>query len=300
MRDPLWASKRRDFCVECPFRDVSARAMHGWLAAVNTDRGELQVNRTGSLWTTAFAGLFFTFIAPRGVEAGGNTPIYAAASDYREAVRDFERVVLRTPKIRSSVERLVDDLEDSTSDLKSAARDPARFDRLIGRFVTTDALHARVELTFFGDPLYPPEPQLEESWMAVYEAYGRLVYEIRYLQQLRSAKRGRPVAIVDHRFDQQPGAPWGPGVGAAIPGNPYTAPGLGPGTRGPAVSGSSIYGSSNYGPRIDGPRVSGPSVTRRGAQLQRSARTSPPTRRIITTPDELRSAILGALLQRQR
>ncbi|WP_231743989.1 hypothetical protein [Stieleria neptunia] len=253
------------------------------------------MNRTGSLWTTAIAGLFFIFLAPRGVEAGGNTPIYAAASDYREAVRDFERVVLRTPKIRSSVERLVDDLEDSTSDLKSAARDPARFDRLVGRFVTTDALHARVELTFFGDPLYPPEPQLEESWLAVYEAYGRLVYEIRYLQQLRSAKRGHPVAIVDHRFDPQPAATWGPGVGAATPGDRYTAPGLGLGTRGPTV-----YGPSVSGPSVYGPRVSGPSVTRGGAQLERSPRTSSPTRRIITTPDELRSAILGALLQRQR
>ncbi len=254
--------------------------MHGLVANRNTHQGELHVNRIVSLGTTAFAGLFFSFIAPRGVQGGGNTPIYAAASDYRDAVRDFERVVLRTPKIRSSVERLVDDLEDSTSELKSAARDPARFDRLIGRFVTTDALHARVELTFFGDPLYPPEPHLEESWMAVYEAYGRLVYEIRYLQQLRSAKRGRPVAIIDHRFDQQPRSLWGPAIGAPIPGDPYASRGLGFGDIGPTVS--------------------GPSLTPGGAQLERSTGTSPPTRRIITTPDELRSAILGALLQRQR
>ncbi len=254
--------------------------MHGVVVIKNTHRGELQVNRIVSNWTAAFAGLFFVFLAPRGVEAGGNTPIYAAASDYRDAVRDFERVVLRTPKIRSSVERLVDDLEDSTSDLKSAARDPARFDRLIGRFVTTDALHARVELTFFGDPLYPPEPHLEESWLAVYEAYGRLVYEIRYLQQLRSAKRGRPVAIIDHRFDQQPRSVWGPAIGAPVSADPYATRPRGVGDIGPTVR--------------------GPSAIPGGAQLQRSARTSPPTRRIITTPDELRSAIFGALLQRQR
>ncbi|QEG02798.1 hypothetical protein Mal15_69190 [Stieleria maiorica] len=285
-----------------------------------------------------FACIFTAVLTPRWAEAGGNSPIYVAASDYRDAVKAFERVVLRTPKIRSSVERLVDDLEDSTSDLKSAARDPARLDRLLSRFVATDALHCRVELTFFGDPIFPAEPRLEESWIAVYEAYGRLVYEIRYLQQLRSAKRGRPIAIVDHRY--APPTAYEPAVVARSPADAYRSATTGsvpsfrsatagsvpsftgsvPGVAGvitgsvPGVTGSvprvitgSVPGVTGSVPRVNRsattgsvPGVSGPAALPRGARLQRPPGAPAPTRRIISTPEQLRSAILGAILQRQR
>ncbi|WP_182869624.1 hypothetical protein [Stieleria mannarensis] len=262
--------------------------------------------RSGSLWAITLVCIFAALLTPRRAEGGSNSPIYAAASDYRDAVREFERVVLRTPKIRSSVERLVDDLEDSTSDLKSAARDPARLDRLLSRFVATDALHCRVELTFFGDPIFPAEPRLEESWIAVHEAYARLVYEVHYLQQLRSAKRGRPIAIVDHRYDQPPAYVPAPAVGD-------------PGVRGPVYRSRTIDGNRSAAAAAVGP-YSGSVASPYGAQLQRSpgaafsgavfsgavfsgavsTGAAAPTRRIISTPEQLRSAILGAILQRQR
>ena len=248
---------------------------------------------------------------PAIVSAGHSTPIYQAADDYREAVRDFERQVLRTRGVSSSIKRLVDDLEDSTSDLKSAARDPARFDRLMNRFADNDALHARVEMTFFGDPLCPPTRELAEIWIAVSGSYAAFTYELQYLQQLRNAKRGIRVPIVDHGFVP----PFYP-----TPAYPTPAPMVGPPTRAypesfyPSET-APLYRSQGYstGPVLGGDAPSpalrpggmrrdlqGPSGYPSGAQLERSGGSIlKPSREVISTPGELRAAVTGALLQRE-
>lgn len=206
-------------------------------------------------------------VAPSRLLASVKTPIYYAADDYREAVRKFEHQVLRTRHIRKSVERLVDQLEDSTSRLKSAARDPGRFDRLYDRFVKTDALHARVELTFFGNSLYPPDQQISECWGWVLRAHRQLVQEIIYLRQLRRSRRGYSAPIVDHSA----------------------------GFSTPLELGR--YGSSVLRPQSSRLQFSAP-ATPSGVHLQRSDRSDAPTRRRISTGSELRSAVIGAKLER--
>ncbi|MCA9139816.1 MAG: hypothetical protein KDB00_23750 [Planctomycetales bacterium] len=255
--------------------------------------------------------------APTALRAGHHSAIYSAADGYREAVRAFERQVLRTPQMPSSVERLVDDLEDSTSRLKSAANDPARFDRLMDRFVATDQLHARVQLTFFGDPRFPPGPELESCWFTVDQAYGDLCYEIRYLQQIRSARRGQSVPIVDHGYVGQsygvvapPVAPQINVQNSVIYGNsPYRStysptfrletfgprPALNGYTPAPALNPQTFHPArSSAGPSV----YAAPSGVPHGANLQRRDATDAPTRQAITTRNGLRAAVTGALLQR--
>ncbi len=208
----------------------------------------------------AFAVISASFIDR---SQAGDNPIYRASRDYREAVRAFEQVVLRTPRIRSSVERLVDDLEDASARLKLATADPGRFDRLQMRFVATDKLHTRVEMMFFGDPLFPAAPHLEAAWFPVSQTYAVLVNELQYLHQLRSAKRGNALPLVDH--------------------DPVPLNG-GPTTRSSPHYRYHVPRSSSREPDLYSPTAGG------DAGL---------TRRVITTEDGLRRAVIGAMLQRR-
>ncbi|MEL6106142.1 MAG: hypothetical protein AAFU85_08900, partial [Planctomycetota bacterium] len=85
--------------------------------------------------------------------AQAESPLCQAAEYYREAVRRFEREVLRCDVHRND-ERLVDDLEDSTSRLRTAARNPQRLDRLFRAFYETRLFHYQVERVFFIDGIY--------------------------------------------------------------------------------------------------------------------------------------------------
>jgi hypothetical protein len=223
-------------------------------------------------------------VAVGGVQAGTNTPIYGAANGYRVAVRNFESTVLRAPSVSLSVERLVDDLEDSTSRLKMAARDPLRFDRLIARFIRADQLHAQVELTFFGNPIFQPDPELVACWSEVQLAYCDLVEEIRFLEQLRRSRGVRSARIVD-RLDGPAG--YRSGVFRGVP--------------------PQVYSSSLLVPRGGSPvTVTGPAEREsvslgspRGVKLQRDPSDATPSRRRISTREQLRDAVIGAMLPRR-
>ncbi|WP_143544172.1 hypothetical protein [Rhodopirellula sp. MGV] len=111
--------------------------------------------------------------------AGHDSPLYGAADDYRDAVCDFERLVLREDFVERCDERLVDDLEDSTSDLRSASRDTRRPERLFEQFATTEALHFQVQQTFFESHRYPHCSRLEASWQVVSLRMSHLAAEFR-------------------------------------------------------------------------------------------------------------------------
>lgn len=205
-------------------------------------------------------------------EAARNTPIYAAADAYRKAVEQFEKLVLRTPNIRSSVERLVDDLEQSAIKLRLAAHDPGRFDRLCRRYATTEKLHSRVGLTFFGDPIFYPGPQLEESWIVVDEAYVNLATEMQYLNRLRNIKRGKFAPIINHTV-----APVGY-VGTT----PISSL---------RVNGGVVTGVASG--------VAAPQIMVGGADSIDAERYPAPTRRTISTRAELEAVIRGTLQRRR-
>lgn len=114
-------------------------------------------------------------------QADHNSPLRRATECYRDAVKKFELLVIRTRYIDRYDERLVDELEDSTSRLRSAARDERRCDRTRSRFAETAALHYRVESVFFTRSVYPLNPQLEACWSIVSSAYADLEYHMQSL-----------------------------------------------------------------------------------------------------------------------
>ncbi|MEM9586507.1 MAG: hypothetical protein AAGA03_04435 [Planctomycetota bacterium] len=110
--------------------------------------------------------------------AGHNSPLYRAACQYRDAVCDFEDHVNRTRYIDRYDRRLTDDLEDATSELRSAARRPEELNRLLYAWNTVSSLHTRVELAIFDRPCYPHNPVLEQCFEKVRCALAELQKQI--------------------------------------------------------------------------------------------------------------------------
>lgn len=121
-------------------------------------------------------------------QAGRRSPLECAAEQYRETVREFERLVRRRRYVDRLDERLVDDLENSTARLTSAARNLRRPDRLIERFALTERFHWRVEAAFFTRTPYPIDPELEECWILVVRAYENLGAELVRIPAFCSAR----------------------------------------------------------------------------------------------------------------
>ena len=104
------------------------------------------------------------FLVPASVQAGN--PLYESADRFRDAVKCFERDVLRSDFFPREVERLVDDLEDATSGLRSASRDIDDLPRTCRCWEEIKCLMDRVERAVF-HPHYPRCPKLEASWRNV-------------------------------------------------------------------------------------------------------------------------------------
>lgn len=115
------------------------------------------------------------------VSAGHDTPLYQAACEFREAVKDFERGVHRSDCFSHYDERIVDRLEDATSRLRSAARHPDRFDRLLYEWNEVQSLMPRVQAAIFDPARYPPHPQLAVCWERVTCAGERFAEQLRCL-----------------------------------------------------------------------------------------------------------------------
>lgn len=223
--------------------------------------------------------------------AGHDSPIYCAAERYREAVRDFERHVLRTRYIARCDERLVDDLEDSTSRLRSAARDLGRLDRLFERFAETDALHCRVEAVFFLQSTYPPNPELDACWRPVAHAYHLLVEQMRCLGGHHHGGHVSSFGSARHAHPVRPSPP------IVIPAPPAVAPGPFYGNR--LGDRARSFPQTGRFPATGRTPATGRIPFPGAATLQRGASEVPFSRRDVSTRDQLRNAILGALLQRR-
>lgn len=268
--------------------------------------------------------IFSTFGADS-ARADSRSPIYCAADAYREAVREFERLVLRIRYIERVDERLVDDLEDSTARLRSAARDYRRLDRLSQRFAETDRLHCRVESVFFTRPVYPPNRELDLCWRDVSRAYVVLVNELRQLQIVRgslySSQLGRlnnerfvptggksiltpplaapPVAVpvppvIDPAFGQFPSKGFSGGRRPSVVAPSFGSPSAGTLGREYIAPEYSVPGYTPSG-YVDRPFTEIPGRADGRANLPDYSRRSI----TISTKDQLRQAIIGALLQRR-
>lgn len=134
------------------------------------------------------AALMAAAWSPSAARAGHDSPLYEAADHYRDAVKHFEDDVQDADYFNRYDEKLVDQLEDATSHLRSAARDLDHLDRLFYEWDEVQSLQPRVERAIFGRRCYPPHPQLMGCWEDAQIAYGRLAREMHVI-------RGRPFCV---------------------------------------------------------------------------------------------------------
>ncbi|MCC9600170.1 hypothetical protein LOC67_06330 [Stieleria sp. JC731] len=260
----------------------------------------------------------------RPASAGHDSPLLCAAESYRDAVKDFERVVLREDFVQRCDERLVDDLEDSTSRLRSAAHDLRNADRLITRYSETKILHFQVQSIFFERRQYPYCPRLDASWQLVSLRFNELHREMKQYQAAVHFPGGAHEEVCHtSSFDPRHAAPSHHG-GISIE---LSRPALSPANyqfqnhssrshadRGRVVNGSSFGGHGSIGHDGRGNQLRSQysfehrspadlSASRRfdnpvGADIQRHHDSKHYTSKKLSTGDELRRAIVGAILQR--
>ncbi|MCG8648210.1 MAG: hypothetical protein MI861_00165, partial [Pirellulales bacterium] len=112
-------------------------------------------------------------------------------------VKEFERGVLRGHYDRRD-ERLVDDLEDATSELRSAARRPEDLRRLLRVWHEIECLQQRVEAAIFNPVYYPPNPPLARCWQSVVAAGACFQRELQLLQHPHPIHRW-PVGRIEYQ-----------------------------------------------------------------------------------------------------
>lgn len=132
------------------------------------------------LHATALAAMTIalTMISGSEAKAGYDTPIYAAACEYRDAVRHFEDAVRRARYFDRYQERIVDDLEDASGDLRRAARRPHDVNRLFRVWNVIEALHPQVEYAVFGHAPCAASREIAVCWERVSRAYDAVALQI--------------------------------------------------------------------------------------------------------------------------
>ena len=127
--------------------------------------------------------------------ADHDSPLYAAADAYRDAVKAFEDRAKDHDHLPRYDRRLVDQLEDATSDLRSAAKHPEELERLLFHWNNVQPLHSRVDLAIFHRPGYPVSPLLSRSWQRVDITFNQLAAEMSLLHtpHVHAYRSHRPV-----------------------------------------------------------------------------------------------------------
>ncbi len=118
-----------------------------------------------------------------------NRGIYAAASQYREAVVYFEKLVVAVRGIQRTDERLVDKLEEATKRLRLAARNPRHSSRLRKEWSEIQTLQYQVESVIFGK--YTLHHDLVRAWQHV--LYTQAIFYEEYTFHLDNPRHGNRV-----------------------------------------------------------------------------------------------------------
>ena len=119
--------------------------------------------------------------------------LHFLSSEYREAVKSFERAVLRADGIDRDRERLVDDLEDATTPLRTWSRSRNHADRFLESWHTVQLLHVEVEAVIFRRLARADRLPLATAWRRANFAFGRLAEEIRVCAYLHPPVPAAPV-----------------------------------------------------------------------------------------------------------
>ena len=158
---------------------------------------------TQSILRATFPIVATLFLLPAGAtRAGFDPPIEVATGQYREAVKDFEKIVFRSPYYEGFFERTADALEDASGRLRDAGRRPERFDRLVQRFREMETVHHQTADLFFGPRSIRPCPvtyaRLVAAWRAVDYHFGIVANEMQRLASFGGGVEGvlPPVAPI--------------------------------------------------------------------------------------------------------
>lgn len=198
------------------------------------------------LLLSALAGSFVLIAAcSASATAQDSRSLYYAADQYRDAVVRFEDKARRVPAMDRFTLRLIDRLEDQTSDLRSASRRVSDLSRLLYEFNEIQSLQPRVEQAVFGTGRPIIRATLGACWNDVLVAYTRFASEVQAIQSPRyqSGFGNRPYCAPPRSSINQP---FGPSVGQ------FPAP------RFPAVPFADPRISD---PRVPDPRVPDPRLT---------------------------------------
>lgn len=130
-----------------------------------------------------------TSLSITNVAAAGESPLYRAADEYRDAVLDFEREVFRSRHFGRDAERLADALEDASGRLRTAARRCDDVGRLLDEWNGIQCLMPRVEAIVFGGPPCQDTAVLEFRWAHVQRTAG---FVGQYIDAIQPVVVGRP------------------------------------------------------------------------------------------------------------
>lgn len=135
------------------------------------------------LMLSALTGSFVLIAAcSANATAQDTRTLYYAADQYRDAVVRFEDTARRVPSLDRFTLRLIDRLEDQTSDLRSASRRVSDLSRLLYEFNEIQSLQPRVQQAVFGTGCPIIRGALASRWNDVVVAYSRLAAEIQSIQ----------------------------------------------------------------------------------------------------------------------
>jgi hypothetical protein len=138
----------------------------------------------------AFSVLLVGFVFQSSLaDAAETAPLFQLAGQYRTAVQDFERAVLRVRGIDRNDERLVDRLDDETARMRLAARNPRHLNRLFHEWQGVQKLHAQVQSRIFSK--YTPHHELIRKWETVSYYYNLFAEE--YFYSVENPRHGNSV-----------------------------------------------------------------------------------------------------------
>lgn len=126
--------------------------------------------------TTALLSLSFFVFAPKPASAGHDHPLYRAACEYRDAVREFETLTDRFRCIDRYTETAVDRLYGVSNSLRAVAKNPSNIDRVLDRYYDAVGLHQRIDVGLAAGG--PVAPAIAACWNTVQERFailGRIV-----------------------------------------------------------------------------------------------------------------------------
>lgn len=122
--------------------------------------------------TAAVLGMSFLLLGNVPASAGHENPLYRAACEYRDSVREFETLTDKFRCVDRYTETAVDRLYGVSNSLRATAKNPRNFERVLDRYYEAVGLHQRIDVGLTtGGPVAPP---VAACWNTVQQRFAIL------------------------------------------------------------------------------------------------------------------------------